>query len=422
MFKNISAEQFPGFRTVPKTGVIYVTSEAMKRGFSPRDSSWANLGQGAPEVGPINHQTMPTTTLCEGGACDEYTPVAGLYELRHAIAELYNKLFRKDKKSHYTAENVAIASGGRAGLTRIAATLGDIHIGHLIPDYTAYEELLTTLRGCTPIPLLLDEQKGYALSADALREMIHKLGLGAVLMSNPSNPTGHVTRGGELAQYVDAAHEERCALILDEFYSHYVYTTDENESDNIVSAARYIDDVDRDPVIILDGLTKNWRRPGWRISWTLAPKEIIERIASAGSFLDGGAPHPLQHATLSLISPERVREGARLLQAHYVEKRALMLDGLARLGIEVAHPPAGSFYCWARLDELPEPLNNGMRFFSAGLDEKVITVPGEFFDVNPGKRRKRTAYQNYARISFGPSKETLNRGLAALERTIASAR
>ena len=48
----------------------------------------------------------------------------------------------------------------------------------------------------------------------------------------------------------------------------------------IVSAASQVEDVDRDPVIIVDGLTKNWRYPGWRISWTLGPKEVIHAIAS----------------------------------------------------------------------------------------------------------------------------------------------
>jgi hypothetical protein len=43
----------PGFRRVPRTGVIYVMSRAGDRGFSYDNSAWANLGQGAPETGPI---------------------------------------------------------------------------------------------------------------------------------------------------------------------------------------------------------------------------------------------------------------------------------------------------------------------------------------------------------------------------------
>src|SRR5690606_24573575 len=85
-----------------------------------------------------------------------YAPVAGVYELREAVAALYNELFRRGKRSQYTAENVCISGGGRAALTRAVAALGPVNLGHFLPDYTAYEELLSLFRGFTPIPILLD--------------------------------------------------------------------------------------------------------------------------------------------------------------------------------------------------------------------------------------------------------------------------
>ena len=72
-----------------------------------------------------------------------------------------------------------------------------------------------------------------------------------------------------------------------------------------MSAAGYVEDVDADPVVVVDGLTKNWRYPGFRLSWTVAPKSVIERVSSAGSFLDGGAPHAPQLAALPLLELER---------------------------------------------------------------------------------------------------------------------
>ena len=80
----------------------------------------------------------------------------------------------------------------------------------------------------------------------------------------------------------------------------------------------------------------------------------------------------------------------------------------------------GGFYIWADLSGLPAPLNDAMKFFEAGLLEKVITVPGIFFDVNPGGRRiKHRRYSDHCRISFGPEMSVLTRGLDALERVIA---
>jgi hypothetical protein len=59
-----------------------------------------------------------------------------------------------------------------------------------------------------------------------------------------------------------------------------------------------------------------------------------------------------------------------------------------------------------------------MSLFREGLKEKVITVPGIFFDVNPGNRRIHGRYENYCRISFGPELKKLELGLDALERVI----
>src|SRR5690606_27486472 len=96
----------------------------------------------------------------------------------------------------------------------------------------------------------------------------------------------------------------QCTFILDEFYSHYLYNRAPDEPYRLVSAAEHIEDVNTAPVIIVDGLTKNWRYPGWRVSWTLAPKAVIDLVASAGSFFHGGANNPFQNQALALLDPD----------------------------------------------------------------------------------------------------------------------
>ena len=115
----------------------------------------------------------------------------------------------------------------------------------------------------------------------------------------------------------------------------------------VESAARYVEDVDRDPVVIFDGLTKNWRYPGWRVTWTVGPRKVIDAVASAGlvprrrrleaaaarghpaaarrrtSRRDGG--HPGRRSARSAISCSR---------------------GLARLGVRIDREPEGTFYVW----------------------------------------------------------------------------
>ena len=175
------------FRSVPKTGVIYVTTEAQKLGFGKENGvSWANLGQGMPECGALPGATPRIGSIVLDDLMQEYAPVAGLMELREAVANMYNRRFRRGMKSQYSAENVAISAGGRVALTRVAASLGQINLGHFLPDYTAYEELLDVFRLFTPIPIALEPENGYAYSKEELKREIVGRGLSAVLLSNPS--------------------------------------------------------------------------------------------------------------------------------------------------------------------------------------------------------------------------------------------
>lgn len=408
------------FRPVPRTGVIYVMTRAQELGFHYGHPDWANLGQGAPETGPLPGSLPRIERIELDARTDEYGPVGGIRELREAVAHLYNTRFRKGMASQYTADNVAISPGGRAGLTRIAAALGPVNLGHLLPDYTAYEELLDIFKAFVPLPVVTEQQDGFALTPDQLRKEIVGRGLGALLLSNPCNPTGHVVRGGALRAWVDLCRKHGVALILDEFYAHYLYGEVLRADGPALSAARYVEDVDRDPVVLVDGLTKNWRYPGWRLSWTVGPKWLIERLASAGSFLDGGPAHPLQRAAVPLLDPARADTEARAIQAAFSTKRDLVVERLRSMGLGVDVVPNGAFYVFASLDDLPESLRDGMAFFEAALRRHVVVVPGEFFDINPGKRRSHipSRLKSHVRISFGPSLDSVQLGLDRLDELI----
>ena len=408
------------FRTVPRTGVVYVTKEATARGYRTGDPGWSNLGQGQPETGSLPGAPPRVESVVIDPADHYYAPVAGIPELREAVAALYNRLFRRGMRSQYTAENVAISGGGRAALTRAVAALDQVNLGHFLPDYTAYEELLDIFRLVTPIPILLRREQGYAFGADDLRREVIGRGLSVLLFSNPCNPMGKLVSGRELADWIEVGRELDCTLLIDEFYSHYVWALGEGEPGPVVSAARYVEDVDRDPVVLVDGLTKNWRYPGWRVTWTLGPKKVIEAIESAGSFLDGGGSRPQQRAAVPLMEPDLVLAETRAIREAFLPKRELMLRRLYDLGLRVYPDPAGTFYVFVSVRDLPEPLTDGMAFFRAALEHKVICVPGVFFDVNPGHRRAQrfSRFHQHVRLSFGPSLEEVQRGLDHLEEMI----
>lgn len=127
--------------------MIWCTEQASQHGFLQSPQEWANLGQGAPEVDDeIEGCFKRPSSIPVSMAGREYGPTAGIKSLRTAVANLYNENYRQGKASKYTWENVCIVPGGRAGLIRIAAVLGNAYLGFFIPDYTAYNEMLSLFK------------------------------------------------------------------------------------------------------------------------------------------------------------------------------------------------------------------------------------------------------------------------------------
>jgi aspartate/methionine/tyrosine aminotransferase len=109
--------------------------------------------------------------------------------------------------------------------------------------------------------------------------------------------------------------------------------------------------VDEDDVLIIDGLTKRFRLPGWRIAWIVGPKEFIKAIGSCGSYLDGGASHPFQEAALPMLEPSVVKKEMIAIQTHFKMKRDFVIKRLREIGFDIPEGkvPNSTFYLWLDL-------------------------------------------------------------------------
>jgi hypothetical protein len=117
----------------------------------------------APTTG-VKGNFVSQISLCNAG------PTYLITALREAVANLYNDTYRQGKASQYTYENVCIVPGGRSGLSRVAAVIGDVYTvsddflvstfvsitvylqSYQIPDYTAYDQVLSAFRRLVPVP------------------------------------------------------------------------------------------------------------------------------------------------------------------------------------------------------------------------------------------------------------------------------
>jgi aspartate/methionine/tyrosine aminotransferase len=395
-------------------GVIRVNVEAMDHGFRMGHPDWANLGQGQPEVGEMAGAPPRMEHAPFQPEDHAYGAIEGIPEMREAVAEHYNRLYRQGKSSKYSAENVAMAPGGRAALTRIGASFDEVRLGYFTPDYTAYEDLLTTFPRIQPVWIELGPHNGWKISPGDLEQRVEHDRLDALLISNPCNPTGAVVHGEDLKAWVEMSRRRGTTLLMDEFYSHFFYGADRS-----VSAAEFVEDVNEDPVVICDGLTKSFRYPGWRVGWVVAPKTVIRNLAAAGSFLDGGPCRPIQRAAIQVLEPRRADQETQALRKVFGEKQRLTLETLKSYGVKFEKDPLGTFYVFGYIGDLPAPYNDGIGFMRAGFKHQVLTVPGEFFDVNPNRLRPDPSpLKPYVRFSFGPNREVLEMGLERLGRML----
>lgn len=419
--QEYGSADFPMVRYVPYMGVIWTVNEASKLGFYNGHPDWCNVGQGQPEVGTIEGAPERIENLKLEPSDAAYGPVGGTPEVREAIADWVNRTYRKGM-SQYTAENVSFACGGRLALTRLYSIFKDgTRIAYKNPDYTAYEDYLYPLRhNCELIELRAEEKDGFTVPVERFEDFMHDVRPNAFVFSNPCNPTGQVIKDEAMDRYIDAARKENCLLGADEFYATFSYNEDGTPADRAVSALPYVKDVNRDPVIVFDGLTKGFRYPGWRAGWAIGPKYLIEMINRAASAVDGGPSTMVQRGVIEELAPGHAEAELLATRKEFAVKRKMMIEGLAQLGIHTpTNQPLGTFYIWASIENLPGKLSDADHFFYACLQKKVITVPGHFFDVRPFRvRPTNEPYRHWVRFSYGPKRQTIKTALERIEQVI----
>lgn len=419
--EEYGSADFPMVRYVPYMGVIWTVNEASKLGFYNGHPDWCNVGQGQPEVGTIEGAPDRIESLKLQPSDAAYGPVGGTPEVREAIADWVNRTYRKGM-SQYTAENVSFACGGRLALTRLYSIFKDgARIAYKNPDYTAYEDYLYPLRhNCELIELRAEEKDGFTVPVERFENFMHDVRPNAFVFSNPCNPTGQVIKDEAMDRYIDTARKENCLLGADEFYATFSYNEDGSPAEKAVSALPYVKDINRDPVIVFDGLTKGFRYPGWRAGWAIGPKYLIEMINRAASAVDGGPSTMVQRGVIEELAEGHAEAELLATRKEFAVKRKMMMEGLAELGIHTpANQPLGTFYLWASIENLPGKLSDADYFFHACLQKKVITVPGHFFDVRPFRvRPTNEPYRHWVRFSYGPNRQTIKTALERIAQVI----
>ena len=223
-----------------------------------------------------------------------------------------------------------------------------------------------------------------------------KPGTKALILCNPSNPTGHVFTRAELDFIAKMADKYDLWVITDEVYEHIVYAPYEH-----VYFASLPGMAER--TISCSSLSKTYSMTGWRLGYAIASAEVIERMRKVHDFLTVGAAAPLMEAAVAgLELPQSYYDDLRELYTH---KRDLFCEGLRERGLKFVEPE-GAYYVMVDISDFSYASDEE---FAVDLAAKVGVgaVPGSCFFHAPENR--------FVRFHFAKSDEVLTAALSRLD-------
>jgi alanine-synthesizing transaminase len=251
------------------------------------------------------------------------------------------------------------------------------------PEYPLYGAVLAKL-GAVPNAYDLDESNGWEPDVEDMERRINPQ-TRAILLINPSNPTGAVMSRPTLEKVLEIAREHNLVILADEIYDKLIYAPGTKH----ISIATLAQDV---PIITFNGLSKAYLVPGWRIGWAVAtgPREALHHyLESVHRLLRArlSAPHPFQHAIKPAL--EGPQDHIPLMLEKLRRRAQITVDWAKRTPRVSLVAPKGAFYAHPSLD-IPE---DDLTFVTDLLKQKhVLVVHGSGFGEKPGTRHMRIVF------------------------------
>ncbi|MDY2737751.1 pyridoxal phosphate-dependent aminotransferase [Intestinibacter sp.] len=357
-----------------------------------------NLSQGFPDFPPPKAMTDALAKIAAEGP-HQYSVTFGAPNLREAIAKKQSKAFKRNIDFE---KEVLVTCGGTEAM--MCAMMTVCNPGDKVIVFSPFYENYgadAILSGAEPIYVPLVPPT-FDFDVEVL-ENAFKQNPKAIILCNPSNPTGKVFTKEELMIIADLAVKYDTFVITDEVYEHLIY-----EPYHHTYFASLPGMYER--TISTSSLSKTYSITGWRLGYLVGPEEIVECAKKVHDFLTVGAPSPLQEAAVvGLNFDESYYEE---LKKTYTEKRDYFLKGLDEIGLEHTIPQ-GTYFVLVDISKFLElDQFKGMNDleFSEWMTKNIGVAPV------PGSSFFREEVNNLIRLHFARSKETLDECLRRLSK------
>ena len=355
------------------------------------------FGAGEPDFAtPDRISYAGVRAICDGKT--RYTPAAGMIELRQAICDRA----KADYGLEYEPTQAVVASGAKHMVYIALAALVDPGDEVIVPApyWVSYYEMVR-LFGGVPVVVNVSEEQGFQLTPEQLEHAITDK-TKAIILNNPSNPTGAVYPKEALKAVADVCVKHDLYIISDEIYDKLVY-----DGVPFTSVAALSDEI-KAHTILINGVSKTYAMTGWRIGYMIAPPAVAKLASSYQGHSTSNACSISQYATLAAMRGPQ--EDLEKMVAIFEQRAKLIYRLINEIPGVSCRMPGGAFYVFVNVEGLygkkyrGQKVSGSVQFSEVLLQEKLVAVvPGIAFGAD-----------GYIRLSYATSEENIEKGVSRL--------
>ena len=304
-----------------------------------------------------------------------YTPTQGLAVLRDELQK------RVDAQFHHADRQVFVASGtsGALALAMLVAVDPGDEVIFFDPYFVMYD---ATVKMAGGTPVIVDTYPDFRFDVQRLADAITPK-TKVIILNSPANPTGKVATREEVKAVAQLAREKNILLISDEIYNMFCFS-------EFVSPVEY-----NDETLVLDGFSKSYGMPGWRVGYAHGPKELVEQMLKFQQYTFVCSPHVGQLGALASLDVDMSPQ----IESYRI-RRDMIYDAL-KDDYEIVKPE-GAFYMFPKA-----PWGTATEFVEKAITEySMLIIPGNVFSQK----------DTHFRILYSATEAQIQRGIEAFKK------
>jgi len=357
------------------------------------------FGAGEPDFDTPKHIKEAAINAINDGFT-KYTPASGTIELKKAIV----KKLKDENSLDYEISDIVVSNGAKHSL--VNAFMAILNPGDEVvipaPFWVSYPEMVKIADG-TPVFLETCEENNFKFKVSDLENVVTKK-TKALVLNNPSNPTGMLYTKSELKEIAEFCVKNNIYVISDEIYEALVY----DGKESFVSIASFGDEI-KDLTIIVNGVSKTYAMTGWRIGYTASNSKIAKAMANIQSHATSN-PNSIAQvaATAALNGP---KDEIKIMKNAFFERRNHLVELINGIEGVSSIKPDGAFYVMMNVSGLfskkyKDTVISDVDTLCELLlcEVKLALVPGTGFGA-----------PNYVRWSYATSMDNINEGIKRLK-------